>query len=62
MKLTVRFMHQWQFLYRKSSWYDFDFIRLFIEDARAFGNFSIEVWLLGFGFEVVWNYRERIKK
>ncbi len=56
MKLTARLMHQWQFLRRKCNWYDFNFIKLLIEDERIIGNFYVEAWLLGFGFEVCWNY------
>ena len=61
MKLTTRFMHQWQFLYKKCNWYDFNFIKLYVEDDRMFNNFSVEAWFLGFGFEVVWNYRKNSK-
>ena len=61
MKLTARLMHQWQFLYRKCSWYDFNFIKLVIEDDRAFHRAYLEVWLLGFGFEIYWQYRKNYK-
>ncbi len=61
MKLTGRLMHQWQFLYKKCNWYDFNFIKLFVEDERMFSNFTFEVWFLGFGFEVIWNYRKNSK-
>ncbi len=57
MKLTARFMHQWQFLRRKCNWYDFNFIKLYVEDDRVFNKVYLEVWLLGLGFEVCWNYR-----
>ncbi len=61
MKLTAQFTHQWQFLYKKCNWYDFNLIGLFIENDRMFSKVYLEVWLLGFGFDVCLKYRKNYK-
>ena len=61
MKLTTKLMHQWQLLYKKCNWYDFTFIKLFVEDDRMFSKVYLEVWLLGFGLELCLHYRKNYK-
>ena len=57
----VEFWHQWQFLYERCNWYDFNFIKLSVEDDRMFGQFEIDAWLLGFGVRLTWAYRKTDK-
>lgn len=68
-RLSLDPYEQWsQFIFRNVNWYDFNFIKLYVENDVPLGDFEIEIALLGFGLRIVWSYdrntemRQEIKR
>ncbi|RWK28719.1 hypothetical protein [Mesorhizobium sp.] len=59
---SIQWFEEWsQFFKGPRNWYTFHPIQVMIEDERNMGRVVMLVIILGFGFEVSWNYRETEK-
>ena len=55
---SVSGWHQWDFLWSDLNWLDFAWIKVETEDDKMFGNFEVNLGLLGVGVMFTWDYAD----
>lgn len=54
--LFIDFNSDWLQIFGAFNWYSFHFITAYFENDKWTGGIECEVWLLGFGVRLRWNY------
>jgi hypothetical protein len=57
MSVSVDWIEQWSWFFRRSRWYDFTFVHFEVEFSPTTNNWKFDFAVLGLGAQITWVYR-----